>query len=151
MAKIFKKATATPAANTAPQQVDVAVQQAAPQVDVAVHPVLAIPSAAPASAPAPKKAKVRYAPVSVLENSAAVITSVAPNPKLVGSDSHALYAQFMVPAVGLTIAQFEQKFVDAGKTKHRARRLLRWDFAHGFITIEAPVAAPAAPAAPVVE
>jgi hypothetical protein len=98
----------------------------------------------------PKKKGIRYAPLAILADPKAVIVSVAPNPKRPNTESFDLYARFMVPSVGLTIAEYEANFAaNHRQGRHRARRLLRWDYAHGFVKLEAPVEQEApAPEAP---
>jgi hypothetical protein len=91
---------------------------------------------------APKKKGVRYASIAVLSNLNAVVTRVDPNPKRQPSASYDLYQAHMLPALGKTLAQVEADFMktsDGEKLgRHRIRRLLRWDFAHGHIAIEVP-------------
>jgi hypothetical protein len=93
----------------------------------------------PAKEPKAKKKGIRYAPLAILADPKAVIVSVAPNPKRPNTESFDLYARFMVPSVGLTIAEYEANFAaNHRQGRHRARRLLRWDYAHGFVKLEAP-------------
>jgi hypothetical protein len=98
---------------------------------------------------APKKKGVRYASIAVLANPNAVVTRVDPNPKRRPSDSYDLYQAHMLPALGKTLAQVEADFMETSEGKklgrHRIRRLLRWDFAHKHIDIEAPAEVPQEP------
>jgi hypothetical protein len=112
----------------------------------------------PAEKPAkPKKKGIRYAPLAILADPKAVIVHVDPNPKRANTESFDLYARFMVPSVGLTIAEYEANFAaNHRQGRHRARRLLRWDYAHGFVKLEVPEVqteqeAPAAPESPAAE
>jgi hypothetical protein len=104
-----------------------------------VEPVVETSTEVPApTAPTVIKIKVRYAPAHILHPDA-VITAVAiPNPKRKDTESWRLYEQFTLKAVGMTVAQYEQSFVAANRTRERARRFLRWDYAHGHINLGMP-------------
>jgi hypothetical protein len=108
--------TAIPTAPVAVQQAPVAVQHVSTATVVAAK-------------------QARYAPLASVDNPNAVLTYAAPNPKVPGSKSHALYATYIAPNVGQTVGQICAAFVAGGLTNHRARRLLRWDLQHGFITL----------------
>jgi hypothetical protein len=94
----------------------------------------------------PKAKKRRYLPAKELSSNA-VILEVAPNPKQnrPNNDSYRLYDICYKGAVGLTVAQYEKQaqegIAQAGlvRAKGRARRLLRWDVAHGHVKIGVPV------------
>jgi hypothetical protein len=105
----------------------------------ALKAALAVVMQEPTKEPKPKKKGIRYAPLSILAEPKAVIVHVDPNPKRANTESFDLYARFMVPSVGLTIAEYEANFAaNHRQGRHRARRLLRWDYAHGFVKLELP-------------
>jgi hypothetical protein len=95
--------------------------------NVAPAPVVTTAASVPPKAP-------RYAPVALIANPNAVITVLAPNPKLPGSLAHAKFACYQS---GQTITQFTAAIVAAGFKSIKARNTLRWDLAHGFITLTA--------------
>jgi hypothetical protein len=96
-----------------------------------------------ANEPKAKKPKIRYMPAKELSTTS-VILEVAPNPKQnrPGNHSYKLYELYYKDAVGKTVAQFEkaaQEIPGLQEKKGRARRLLRWDVAHGHVKIGEPV------------
>ena len=101
-----------------------------------IAPVVAV-----AATPAPVKV-AKYAPAQAVVNPNAVITVVrVGNPKRAGTKAHARYGQFHGAAgTTQTVGAFVQAYVAAGLGGLLARADLRWEMAHGFITIEAPVA-----------
>jgi hypothetical protein len=76
----------------------------------------------------------RYAPLALVNNPNAVITVLCPNPKLPNTKAHHKFGLF---ATGQTIAQYTQAVVNAGYKASKAKNQLRWDLAHGFITLTA--------------
>ena len=90
-------------------------------------PVVVSAASVPAKAP-------RYAPVALIANPNAVITVLAANPKLPGSKAHAKFACYQS---GQTVTEFTAAIVAAGFKSIKARNTLRWDLAHGFITLTA--------------
>lgn len=78
------------------------------------------PNTHPAPTPRPKGA-------AVAKNDPRVVVSVAPNPKKVGSASHARYALYKV---GMTVSQF----VAAGGTTAD----VKWDTEKGFVVLGDP-------------
>jgi hypothetical protein len=110
------------------QTAEVATQEVATQ-EVATPEVAVVETAT-------KAKPVRYAPASILENDQAVVTSFISNPKVAGKLSHARYAKYY--RVGITIAQFVAAYKADNLPGVLARNDLRWDFQHGFITLEAP-------------
>jgi hypothetical protein len=99
----------------------------AKQAKVAPAPVTTTAASVPQKAP-------RYAPVGLVANPLAVITVLAPNPKVPGSKAHHKYGLF---STGQTVAQYTQAIVNAGYKAGKAKNQLRWDLAHGFITLTA--------------
>jgi hypothetical protein len=95
-----------------------------------VAPVVTSAASVPLKAP-------RYAPLGLVSNPAAVITVLAPNPKLPNSKAHHKYSLFVS---GQTIAQYTQAIINAGYKSVKAKNQVRWDLAHGFITLTAPAA-----------
>jgi hypothetical protein len=94
---------------------------------IAAAPVTVTAASVPTKAP-------RYAPLGLVNNANAVITVLAPNPKLPGSKAHHKYSLFVT---GQTIAQYTQAVVNAGYQSAKAKNQVRWDLAHGFITLTA--------------
>jgi cell division septation protein DedD len=112
----------------------VAPEQVAPE-QVATPTVEATPATEPVAATEPKAKKVRYAPTSVLVDTA-VITRVTPNPKRPGSKSFDRYAKFY--RVGVSVAQLVQEYKDSNLSGMLARNDLRWDVQHGQIELGQP-------------
>jgi hypothetical protein len=81
----------------------------------------------------PHSGDQRFAPRNAVANTKLIITSVVPNPKRVGSKSHARYATFY--KVGQTIGEFIADYQAAGLTVELAQADLCWDLKHKFITI----------------
>jgi hypothetical protein len=98
-------------------------------VVAAPAPVVEVVTAASVPLKAP-----RYAPVALIANPNAVITVLQPNPKLPGSLAHAKFACYQS---GQTVAEFTAAIVAAGFKSIKARNTLRWDLAHGFISLTA--------------
>jgi hypothetical protein len=101
-------------------------------------PVAPAPETPVAKAPVAKYA----APGAVLANM--VITTVVSNPKQPRSKSYARYAKFH--RAGQLVADFIAAYKAAGHSSTLAWLDLRWDLAHGFITVETP--APQTPETP---
>jgi hypothetical protein len=112
----------------APNTVEITETPAAPEAPATTNEK----SNEPAEA---KVKKARYAPVSILQDNAR-IASVMANPKRPGKKSYDRYARFY--RVGQTVAEYVQSYKDANLSGMLARNDLRWDFEHGFITLEAP-------------
>jgi hypothetical protein len=93
-----------------------------------VHPILQVVSNATVAA----AKQARYAPLAVLANGNAVITSVAPCTKR--GKSAVRYQQFY--KVGLTVSEFVASYKASGLPGQLARADLRWDLQHGLITLQ---------------
>jgi hypothetical protein len=119
-----------------------------PSVETQSLPVVETQSVAPETqsaetkpAETPTKAKkVRYAPKSVLQD-AAVIRLLKPNAKGESGKSKAAERFNRLHKETQTVAEYIAAHKEAYQTGAMlARNDLRWDFEHGFITIEAPQA-----------
>lgn len=109
------------------------------QVAATTEQVAATPEQVVAAEPAKKKA--RYAPTSAIDNPKAIIRLVGGpghNPKRNPSKSYDRWAQFHQD--GQTVEAFVGKYVAANRSKMAARNDLRWELAHGLITLELPTA-----------
>jgi hypothetical protein len=113
---------------------------------IAETPVVETQSVAPEiqsaeTKPAETKAKkVRYAPKSVLQD-AAVIRLLKPNAKGESGKSKAAERFNRLHKETQTVAEYIAAHKEAYQTGAMlARNDLRWDFEHGFISIEAPQA-----------
>lgn len=86
----------------------------------------------------PKAKKVRYAPKSVLQDTA-IIRLLKPKAKGDSSKSNAAERFNRLHKETQTVAEYIAAHKEAYQTGGMlARNDLRWDFEHGFITIEAP-------------
>jgi predicted transcriptional regulator len=111
----------------------------AEQVVATETPVVETPVVETPAAETPAKAKkVRYAPKSVLQDSA-VIRLLKPNAKGDSSKSNAAERFNRLHKETQTVAEYIAAHKEAyQKGAMLARNDLRWDLEHGFIAIEAP-------------
>ncbi len=86
---------------------------------------------APAT-PSPSAKKLRYVPAR-FSRAQVVTLQVATNPKQPRGKS---YARFALHRSGYTVEQYVAASVAAGNKAALAHDDLRWDAAHGFITVE---------------
>jgi hypothetical protein len=74
-----------------------------------------------------------FAAASAIADRSAVIATVRDNPKRIGSKAWLRYGRYHY--AGQTIGQYIAAYVEDGLTAKIAREDLRWDLAHGFITL----------------
>jgi hypothetical protein len=85
----------------------------------------------------PKAKKQRYASVDLLGNDNAIISWVKrPNPKIAGKKSAVRYDRYY--REGMTVGEYCDAYKANNEPRMLARNDLRWDYQHGFITIEEP-------------
>jgi hypothetical protein len=102
-------------------------------VELAAPVEQAAPVAAPVAAPKVKTARYvsgRFAPAQVVR-----LISTTNHKR---GKSHARFGLHFGLGDQYTVAQYVQASVDAGNKAALAHDDLRWDAAHGFITVEAP-------------
>jgi hypothetical protein len=94
----------------------------------------------PAEEPKAKAKKQRYASVDLLGNDNAIISWVKrPNPKIAGKKSAVRYDRYY--REGMTVGEYCDAYKANNEPRMLARNDLRWDYQHGFITIEEPAVA----------
>jgi hypothetical protein len=98
-------------------------------------PVVETPVAA--ETPEAKAKKARYAPTSVLVDTA-IITVVKANPKRAGTKAHGRYEKYH--RVGQSVAEYIAAYKANNEAGMLARNDLRWDLEHGHIELGQPEA-----------